>query len=60
MFRDPALVPGARVLLPAEPEWGEGQVQSVIGQRATVNFAHAGKRVIELGRARLEVLPDDD
>lgn len=58
MFRDSALIPGARVTLPAEPDWGEGQVQSVIGRRATVNFEHAGKRVIDLGRAELQILPE--
>jgi hypothetical protein len=31
---------------PAAPEWGVGQVQSVIGPRITVNFEHAGKRLI--------------
>ncbi|MBV9522545.1 MAG: DUF3553 domain-containing protein [Alphaproteobacteria bacterium] len=40
------LVPGMRVCHPAEPDWGLGQVQSVIGNRVTVNFEHAGKRVI--------------
>ena len=40
------LVPGLRVRHPAEPDWGIGQVQSVIGDRITVNFEHAGKRLI--------------
>jgi hypothetical protein len=39
-------VPGALVRHPAEPDWGTGQVQSVIGHRITVNFEHAGKRLI--------------
>ena len=40
------LVPGMRVTHPGEPDWGVGQVQSVIGSRVTVNFEHAGKRLI--------------
>ena len=38
------LAPGEWVRLPAEPDWGLGQVQSVAGFRVTVNFEHAGKR----------------
>ena len=40
------LVPGMRVRHPGEPDWGIGQVQSAIGERVTVNFEHAGKRLI--------------
>ena len=29
-----------------KPDWGTGQVQSVIGSRITVNFEHAGKQLI--------------
>ena len=36
-----SLVPGDRVRHPLEPDWGVGQVQSVIGTRVTVNFEHA-------------------
>lgn len=32
---------------PGAPEWGVGQVQSRIGDRITVNFSEAGKRVID-------------
>ena len=35
-----------RVRHPGEPDWGVGQVQSAIGDRVTVNFEHAGKRLI--------------
>jgi Protein of unknown function (DUF3553) len=58
MLQDPDLVPGARVTHPAEPDWGIGQVQSVIGFRVTVNFPHAGKVVIDMRRVTLTVLPD--
>jgi Protein of unknown function (DUF3553) len=40
------LVPGMRVRHPGAPDWGTGQVQSVIGHRVTINFEHAGKRMI--------------
>ncbi len=38
--------PGMRVRHPTEPDWGLGQVQSVVGDRVTVNFEHAGKVLI--------------
>jgi len=38
---------GALVRHPSQPEWGLGQVQSIIGDRITVNFEHAGKVVID-------------
>ena len=37
---------GDFVIHPQKPEWGTGQVQSVIGSRITVNFEHAGKQLI--------------
>lgn len=39
---------------PQRPEWGLGQVQSSINGRATVNFEHAGKVVIDLGQVVLQ------
>jgi len=41
-----SFVPGTWVRLPAEPDWGIGQIQSAIDGRITINFEHAGKRVI--------------
>lgn len=38
--------PGMRVRHPKEADWGLGQVQSVVGERVTVNFEHAGKVLI--------------
>ena len=32
---------------PGRPDWGLGQVQSMIGHRITVNFENAGKLVID-------------
>jgi FKBP-type peptidyl-prolyl cis-trans isomerase 2 len=48
------LVPGMFVRLPGEPDWGLGQIQSVVGERVTVNFEHAGKRLINTDIVALE------
>ena len=40
------LAPGMLVRHPDCKDWGLGQVQSVDGVRVTVNFEHAGKRLI--------------
>ncbi len=53
------LTPGMLVRHPAEPDWGIGQVQSVIGERITVNFQHAGKVLINGAHVVLVVLNDD-
>ena len=31
---------------PDRPDWGLGQVQSIVGDNVTVNFTHAGKQMI--------------
>jgi len=49
--------PGDFVYLPHAEDWGIGQVQSVIGNRVTVNFEHQGKQLIDTEKARL--LPVD-
>jgi len=49
------LEPGMLVRHPGEPDWGLGQVQSVIGARITVNFTDAGKVVID--GTRIELMP---
>jgi hypothetical protein len=51
-----SLAPGQWVRLTAAPEWGLGQVQSVAGVRVTVNFEHAGKRLIQADVAKLETV----
>jgi Protein of unknown function (DUF3553) len=43
------LTPGAYVVHPDRPDWGLGQVQSVVGRRVTVNFENAGKLLIDSG-----------
>jgi hypothetical protein len=53
---NPLLVPGAMVRHPTEPDWGLGQVQSVIGERVTVNFEDRGKVLINTAVIELEVV----
>lgn len=53
------LEPGMIVRHPGAPDWGLGQVQSRIGDRITVNFANAGKRVIDGSRVTLELVEAD-
>lgn len=52
------LEPGALVRHPGQPDWGLGQVQSNIGGKVTVNFQHAGKRVIDITRVELDLVID--
>ncbi len=49
------LEPGQWVRHPLQADWGEGQVQSVVGPRVTVNFEHAGKVLVNTLRVTLEV-----
>jgi hypothetical protein len=53
------IFPGLRVRLPARPEWGVGQVQSVAGDRVTVNFENAGKVTLRLSGAELEPVEEE-
>jgi Protein of unknown function (DUF3553) len=32
---------------PQRPDWGLGQIQSIVGHRITVNFENAGKLLID-------------
>ncbi|HTI02412.1 MAG TPA: DUF3553 domain-containing protein [Acidisoma sp.] len=50
--------PGAWVRHPACPEWGIGQVQSVVADRITVNFEDAGKRLINARLVSLELVDE--
>jgi len=60
------LAPGVFVRHPDRPDWGLGQVQSVIGAKVTVNFEHAGKLMIDAEAVALEPVerpgrdPDDE
>lgn len=49
------LEPGMLVRHPQRDDWGIGQVQSMIGDRITVNFEHEGKVVIDGRRVELQV-----
>ena len=37
---------GDFVTHPEQPDWGRGQIQSIVGTSVTVNFEHAGKQMI--------------
>lgn len=50
------ITPGTWVRHPDRPDWGLGQVQSVVGYRITVNFEHAGKVVINSQVIDLELV----
>jgi hypothetical protein len=47
--------PGQFVRHPGQPDWGLGQVQSVVGTRVTVNFENAGKVLINTVIVALEI-----
>lgn len=53
------LEPGQWVRHPGRPDWGEGQVQSVIGSRVTVNFENAGKVLVNAAVVALEAIEPD-
>ena len=48
------LEPGNFVLNPSKKSWGIGQIQSIIKNKATVNFQNTGKKVINLDNVSLE------
>ena len=48
------LEPGNFVVNPSQKVWGIGQVQSIIKNKATVNFQNVGKQVINLDNINLE------
>ncbi len=46
--------PGDYVKNPSNTDWGIGQVQSIIGNKVTVNFENAGKQVMNIENIKLE------
>ena len=46
--------PGDYVINPKEPDWGYGQVQSIIKNKITVNFQNSGKKVMNANFVTLE------
>ena len=51
--------PGNFVVNPTKRSWGIGQVQSVINNKATVNFPNVGKQVINLDNISLEKVDNE-
>ena len=50
------LEPGNFVVNPLEKSWGIRQGQSIIKNKATVNFENAGKKVINMDNVNLEII----
>ena len=48
---------GDFVINPKQPEWGLGQIQSIVGMNVTVNFEHVGKQMINCALITLDVAP---
>ena len=55
-----SIEPGQRVRHPARPDWGIGQVQSVIGNRVTVNFENARKVLVNIAVVPLKPVEDEE
>ncbi len=53
------LEPGNFVINPSEKDWGTGQIQSIIRNKATINFQNAGKKVINLNNIILEKIENE-
>ena len=51
--------PGDFVTNPKNKSWGIGQIQSIIGNKVTVNFENFGKRVINIEIVTLERFKDE-
>ena len=53
------LEPGNFVVNPLQKTWGIGQVQSIVKNKATVNFQNSGKKVIDLDNVNLERIKNE-
>jgi hypothetical protein len=53
------LEPGALVRHPDRADWGLGQVQTVVANKVTVNFEHAGKQTIDAAQIALVYVGPD-
>ena len=51
--------PGDYVINPSNKNWGIGQVQSIIGNKVTVNFENNGKKVINIENIKLEKVSNE-
>ena len=52
--------PGDFVKNPFNKDWGIGQVQSIIGNKVTVNFENSGKKVINVENVNLEKISNEN
>ena len=52
--------PGDYVKNPLNKVWGVGQVQSIIGNKVTVNFENKGKKVINVENVNLEKVNNEN
>ncbi len=52
--------PGDFVINPLNHEWGIGQVQSIVGNKVTVNFQNVGKKTINILKIKLELYNEKD
>ncbi len=52
--------PGDYVENPLKKDWGIGQVQSIIGNKVTVNFENFGKKVINVENVNLEKVSNEN
>ena len=52
--------PGDKVINPNNKNWGIGQVQSIIGNKVTINFENCGKKVINVKNVNLEKIDHED
>ena len=52
--------PGDKVTNTKSKDWGIGQVQSIIGNKVTVNFENYGKQVINIENVNLEKINNED
>ena len=48
---------GDFVIHPDRPDWGIGQIQSIVGMNVTVNFENAGKQMINCNIITLNAAP---
>ena len=51
--------PGNYVVNPSQKSWGIGQVQSIIKNKATINFQNTGKKVINLDNIVLQKIDNE-
>jgi FKBP-type peptidyl-prolyl cis-trans isomerase 2 len=48
--------PGMLVRMDSQSGWGIGQIQSVIGEKVTVNFENQGKLVLNTDKVKLSLV----